>query len=180
MARHACVLLALTLALPSGAFGQSDRYRPSETVHEGEEVVAVVIGSSHCGFSTWPVYMAVIDPMLRSLQSQARARGLGFAAIGVAADEPADSGFAYLKRLADFDEIITGRTWFNTGLLHYVWPDSTIVPATPKLLLFARRFSDGVHSARMMTTRRLFVAEGTDSIMAFARRGAPLPALLPN
>jgi hypothetical protein len=169
-------LLLVGLALTTHELvGQTARYRPTETRHQGRDIVAIVIGSSQCGFSTWPKYMAVIDPLLRTLQEQARARGFGFTAVGMAVDDPADSGYAYLKRLAEFDEILTGRQWLNTGLVHFLWPDSTITPATPELLILARRFSNGVLGPRSVRTERLFFAQGVDSIMAFAKRGAPLP-----
>jgi hypothetical protein len=168
------LLIGLALTAHEGV-GQGARYRPTETHHQGRDIVAIVIGSSQCGFSTWSKYMAVIDPMLRTLQDQARARGFGFTAVGVAVDDPADSGYAYLKRLTDFDEILTGRQWLNTGLIHFLWPDSTITPATPELIIVARRFDDGVLGPRGVRTERLFFAQGVDSIMAFTKRGAPLP-----
>ena len=164
-------LLLVSLALTTHALvGQTAHYHPTPSQHQGRDIVAIVIGSSQCGFSTWPKYMAVIDPMLRTLQDEARSRGFGFTAVGVAVDEPADSGYAYLKRLAEFDEILTGRQWLNTGLVHFLWPDSTITPATPELLIIARRYSNGVLGPRAVRTERLFFAQGVDSIMAFAKR----------
>jgi hypothetical protein len=142
--------------------------------------VAVVIGSSQCGFSTWPVYMALVNPMLRSLQSQARAHGLQFAAIGVGVDEPADSGIAYLRRLAAFDEVVAGRGWYSTGLQHYVWPDTSVVPITPMLVLYTRQFTDGASGPRVNVRQPLRVLRGANDIAAFARSGATIDSLLSN
>jgi hypothetical protein len=172
-----CLLLALvsTLAFAASATAQSTRYEPREYQHSGREYAAVVVGSSHCGFSTWEKYVEAIDPMLRSLRQQAHDRGMLFSAIGVAIDDM-DRGLEYLARLAKFDEVISGATWLNTGAIQYLWGEGQPDPATPTLVILERTFSAGVDGApRQMNTRVVKFMTGMDDIMAFAEGGARLP-----
>jgi hypothetical protein len=176
------ITVAALVAIGSGASAQQAegvRYRPSQFQHEGREIVAVVVGSSECGWSNLEDYVALVDPMLRALQAQAEARGLGFTAIGVALDEPADSGIAYLKRLAAFDEVLAGRVWSNTGLTHFFPPGTAgQTPSTPMLLIQERQYSDGLYSPRTQDVHSSHILRGAENIMAFARRGAPLNELV--
>ncbi len=172
--RRALSIVALAwLPLASEAAGQTQQYSPREFSHSGHDFVAVIIGSSHCGFSTWPRFMAVVDPMLLDLRKQAHDRGALFTAIGIAVDEVGD-GLTWLSRVAKFDEVASGNTWLNAELFQFVAPGDS-APTTPTLLLLERTFSDGVDSPRQMKQVRLKRISGADSIMAFAHAGAPLP-----
>ena len=170
------LVAALSIAQP--ALAQQERYTPREFRHQGHEYVAVVVGSSRCGWSNVESFVAVIDPMLRRLRDQAHDRGTLFTAIGVAVDD-VEPGLAYLQRLAAFDEVAAGNVWLNTGLREYVWGEGRAEPSTPTLVLLERRFADGLEEPLAMTTQVLKLIAGADSIVAFVEAGAPLPTSSP-
>jgi hypothetical protein len=177
LAAHAAPLRAQPPAgqAPPATTPAVARYVPERGKPPAREVVAVVVASSRCEFSTRPRFMQAVDPLLRALQGQARARGSGFAAVGVAVDVQADSGFAYFRRLAEFDEVVAGRTWLNSGLLYYATPARVTTQMTPSLIVFEREIVDGARHTTVGPERHLVSVLGLDSVVAFANRGAPLP-----
>ena len=180
MVMSAVLAPALRAQAPTGdtvRTASTARYTPERGKHRGRELVAVVIGSSGCPFSTSAPFIQAVDPMLRALQAQADVRGLSFAAIAVAVDAEPDSGFAYFRRVARFDEVIAGRTWFGSGLLFYATPAYVSKQMTPSLVVLERELVDAPRHTTAQPARVLVSLVGLDSVLAFARRGARLDAV---
>jgi hypothetical protein len=98
-----------------------------------------------------------------------------YVAVGVATDWMPDSGFAYLRRLSAFDEVIVGRNWYNTAISHHVWRTSGGRPVEPQVILLQRRVVPGEERVAItpdQVLRRIF---GADSLLSWVAQGTPLP-----
>lgn len=177
--------LAAVLLLVLGVFGATPlqaqgaapaRYTPSEANPEGRELVAVLISDSHCVGNTYPGFLASVDSMNLALGRQAAARHLPFVAVGIATDWSPDSGFAYLKSLSTFDEVIVGRNWFNLGVARYLWADPASRAAVPQVLLLERTITPGGTRVNVGTDRVLARYPNAAAIVEWVKQGAPLPA----
>ena len=96
-------------------------------------------------------------------------------AVAVTTDWEPDSGYAYLRRLSKWNEVIVGRNWFNLGIAHYVWADTLTNPVVPEVILLERDTDMGTTRARIGNERVLARIVGADSILSWVRRGTPLP-----
>jgi hypothetical protein len=150
-------------------------YRPSYENPRGREIVAVLVSSSKCIGNTVPGFLTAVDTMNRALAAQARRSGRQFVAVGVATDWDTDSGYAYLKSLTRFDEVIVGRNWFNLGASRYVWGDSAARPIEPQVILLERTITMGDSGVAIGPTRVLARYQGADKIIEWVKRGTPIP-----
>jgi hypothetical protein len=115
--------------------------------------------------------------MKASLEQRAAERGIRLVTVGIATDWSPDSGFAYLRGLSTFDEIVVGRGWHNMGVARYIWADSTVPPLEPQVVLLEREVT--------MPPSRIVISEGRvvrrilggDDITAWVVEGTPLPDL---
>ena len=118
--------------------------------------------------------------MNRALARQAKEQNLLFVAVGVATDWIPDSGYAYLKRLSSFNEMIVGRNWFNLGAAVYIWADSTNRPMEPQVILLERDVVMGPTAVQISPDRVLRRFFGAKDIIDWVNGGAPIPKLQPN
>jgi hypothetical protein len=137
--------------------------------------VAVLISDRHCIGNQARGFRESIDSMNTFLAARARAAGIGFVAVGISLDWEPDSGFAYLQSLSHFDEIVVGRNWFNVAVAHYIWADSTRVPAVPQVLLLERTTTMGKSGVTIGQERLLAAFTRADSIVGWVRAGTPIP-----
>jgi hypothetical protein len=162
------------------ASAQEPPFAPSYNTPAGRELVVVFISSASCVANTTPGFLEAIDPMNRALARQAEEQNLPFVAVGVTTDWSPDSGYAYLKRLSSFNEMIVGRNWYNLGAAVYIWADSTNRPMEPQVILLERDVVPGPTAVQISPDRVLRRFFGAKDIMDWVSEGAPIPKLQPN
>ncbi|MFL5383490.1 MAG: hypothetical protein ACJ8GN_13305 [Longimicrobiaceae bacterium] len=156
---------------------------PTGNIMEGPELAMIFIGASTCRASNHEGLPAAVEQLARTLRGKAKRAGRSFTTVGVARDWDVDAGLAHLRKFGRFDEVISGRNWLNSGLLHYVWEDIPGEAATPQVVVVDRRLVDRHSSAAeggMVQDERLVARlVGWKEIRQWAERGAPLPDLPP-
>ena len=113
-------------------------YQPSGRLPDDEELTLVYVGSSSCVWSNADELPAMIEHLKLDLQAQADTRGIGFSAVGIAGDRIAADGLDHLAGFGDFDEVMAGRSWANTGIAKYVYGDLPGHAATPQVIVLER------------------------------------------
>ncbi len=165
---------ALLASFMSVLLGAQARFVPNTDnppVGKTTELVAVLIGYSHCVGNTYPGFLASVDSMNRSVAARVKARGQRFVAVGVSTDWQPDSGMIYLKSLSAFNEVNVGNNWFNLGVAHYVLSDSLGKLVVPQVVLVQRERTDIRLGANRIVAR--FV--GAEEIVKWVNNGTPLP-----
>ncbi len=175
MCRHAIRLVALLLSGAGSLAAQEPRYTPTHRNPGGREIVAVFLSYSRCPGNNYAGLTESVDSMNRSLARQASDRHLPFVAVGVSSDWEPDSGYAYLKRLSSFDEVIVGRNWFNLGFQHWVWADSAGQAAVPQVIVLERTINPARSRVSFGQERVLARFPGPRQIVDWVKRGALLP-----
>jgi hypothetical protein len=150
-----------------------------ETAHHdyqlqsGKEIVVVLIGSQSCGASKVPAFLEAMDTLRVLLQVRSGREGFRFSLTGVALDWSPAVGLGFLESLGDFDEMIVGRNWLNTGALRYVWKDIPGPASVPQILVLERDVEVGPAGVTLRTERPMARVVGTDRIIEWVRDGAP-------
>jgi hypothetical protein len=157
-------------------------YEPRGDHASGPELAFVYVGSSACGWSETPENFAVVRRLKAAVQREAEARGVSFSAIGVAKNWDVEDGVAHLAKAGPFDEIMTGRSWANAGMRHFVWGDIGGTPSTPQVLVVERRFitpdaTDGPPTFAVEDEALLVKRSGVSDMEAWLERGTPIPDL---
>ena len=149
-------------------------YRPDGTLDSGGEIALVYVGSSQCVWSNAPELVTLVGNLKLELQARARAEQRGFVAVGIARDMGAANGLAHLRKFGAFDEVTSGRSWANIGLLKYIYGDMPGRAATPQVLVVSRTVhAEGGHYG-FRDERVLVRAIGLEDIKAWILAGAPL------
>lgn len=148
-------------------------YRPRETLRDGREIVAVIIGASWCGPSNLP---PVVDALRRAkslLAQQAAAQGASFSVTAASLDWDMVKGTEYLAKIGPVDEVSIGRNWLNGAAIEHIWRDSSGVATTPQILVFEQNVSLG---RRIDVSRRrvLMRLSSSQAIVDWVAQGAPL------
>ncbi len=141
-------------------------------LRSGKEIVVVLIGSQSCGASKVPAFLEAMDTLRVLLQVRSGREGFRFSITGVALDWSPAVGLAFLESLGDFDEIIVGRNWLNTGALRYVWKDIPGPASLPQVLVLERDVEVGPAGVTLRTERPMARVVGTDRIIEWVRAGA--------
>lgn len=128
----------LRIDWPADRFA-GEAYNPSGSLSSGTEVVLVYVGSSTCVWSNVPRLPKLIEHIKLTLQANAEAEGKLFFAVGVARDRDSDRGLRHLRSFGAFDEVMSGGSWLNTGILKYVFEDLPGPAATPQLVVLERQ-----------------------------------------
>ena len=151
---------------------EAGRYRPVAAV-PGEEIALVYVGSSTCAWSNAEQLPAIVQGLKQELLARARQAGKGFLAIGVAQDGVAANGVEHLYGFGEFDEIIAGRGWANTGIQKYVYGDLPGPGGTPQILVVARTLNHETGHVVVGGERVLARMVGLTEITDWAAAGAP-------
>ena len=99
----------------------SDEYQPTYEPLAGKELVLIYIGSSQCAFSTNPALPAIVESAKRALRDKALEAERPFITVGIVKDWIVENGVNHLATFGTFDEIMTGRSWMNEGVMRYIW-----------------------------------------------------------
>jgi len=107
-------------------------------VRPGPELALVFVESPTCVWCNAPELPELIERAKRLVREQAIGRGFGFATVGISSSRSASTGIEHLTRFGDFDEVSSGRSWHNEGILKYVYRDLVGPAATPQVLVVQR------------------------------------------
>lgn len=141
----------------------------------GKEIALVFIGAPTCAFSNAIDLPEIVEHAKRAVREEAARRGVGFASIGVSQSSSARLGIEHLAKFGNFDEVASGRAWYNQVLLKYVYR-SFIGPATtPQLVVLERTTAPESHPG-IYDERVLLRQVGLGAIRQWVERGSPLPS----
>lgn len=109
------------------------------------ERVLIYIGSSSCGPSNDKEIPTLVATVRDRVRETATRDGMRFVTVGIAKDGDVAAGLAHLAKIGQFDEIMTGRSWANIGVMKYVFSDLRGPAATPQVLVVDRSlYNQGV------------------------------------
>lgn len=142
------------------------------------EVVAIVISASFCVANSVKGFHEATRAIPSLINAQLRNRPEAITrAVGIAVDQSPRVGSEYLLKLAEFDEIIAGGNWLNTATEKYFYSGYRLEPAIPQVLILERTVTWSAHSVSLSGEKVLATLNGADSIIAWAKRGAPVEGL---
>lgn len=153
------------------------------------ERLLVYIGSATCSFSNVMEIPGLVAAIRERVRASAEDRR--FVMVGIAKDLNVPAGLKHLANVASFDEVMTGRSWANIGVLKYVYSDLRGVAATPEIVIVDRRLVNDRTGTRVENERVIVraagltglrdLASGKTTITAVAGQdGAGQPAPLPE
>ena len=166
-------LVALSVAAVPGFAQTADRDLPN-----GKELIAVYVGAKTCGPCLQPATKSAIVHMKELLSALAAAHGYAFSAVGVSTDWSTAEGIAFLRDNGPFDQIVVGGNWTNLAVEHYIWRDSSAVPAMPQVVVLERTVTTG-RRMEFSAPRVLHRVLGGDEIPKWVNAGAPIALLAP-
>lgn len=106
----------------------------------GKYLRLVYIGSASCAYSNNKKTHRMIISLKNSLRKIAHKKGLKFASTGIAVGMNSLKGVKYLLKTAPYDELITGASWFNLGINHYIWQTNKGEASTPQVILTMTKY----------------------------------------
>ena len=127
--------------------------------------VFVLIGSSHCGYSTDPKLFGAFDRIVAANTSGHTVAST--LRIGVSMDEDARRGFDWLRSVGRFDEVDIGGNWLNSDVVNLIWAVPAAPPVIPQIILIERRIHRTSQPASRLTVTDVHVvkrAVGLDHI----------------
>ncbi|HEX7961401.1 MAG TPA: hypothetical protein VF493_15875 [Terriglobales bacterium] len=164
--------VALAVVTPSA---NAQKYRASNTNPHGEQLVAAFVSSSTCIGGQAAGLAEAIDAIKVALDARAARSGQQFRALGVATDWSPTVGLSYLAQFGNFDELHVGGNWFGLGPQQLLWADTAVRASIPQILVYKQRVEST--GPRVSFSPRVVIRQiaGPDSIIAWAKAGAPLP-----
>jgi hypothetical protein len=169
------LMVAPRLAAQATNASADTTYTPAFRLPEGNQLVVTYIGLTGCGASRDPELKAAVRRMKPLIARQATFARRPLALIGISLDWEPDSGVAYLKSLGAWDEMTVGGNWTNAAATRHIWRAPRGTPAVPQVIISERRVTPGRARIEIGPERELTRLVGTDSVIAWVARGAPLP-----
>lgn len=149
------------------------KYNPERFKDNIHEINLVYIGSSKCAFSNNPEVYSTVDLIKSELNTKANFYNVGFSAIGIAVDWDPMIGIDHLKKFGHFDEVITGNSWSNNGIIKYVG-EMGQEPSTPQIIVTYRTYTKAIKT-NVLKEKYVMSLSGKQEIINWYREGTPLP-----
>ncbi|GIW51696.1 MAG: hypothetical protein KatS3mg081_1051 [Gemmatimonadales bacterium] len=143
-----------------------------------EELLAVLVISSDCRYDA--AFPNAIERLKVTLARRARATSRTFAAIAVVVDWSPRNAARFIKQFGQFDEILLGRNWLNTGVVRYVWRDLPGPPQVPQVIVVKRRVEVSERSIHVGGEAEVVRKLGTTEILEWVEQNLPMPGLALN
>lgn len=105
------------------------------------ELVLVYVGSPFCAFCRTETVKAAVATADSTIAASVAGYDIGYHRIGVTTNVDPVDGWRHLNGTLQFDEVMVGRGWANSGALRYLWQEHPGQAATPTLLLVRRRMT---------------------------------------
>jgi len=153
----------------------TEEWTPAVVQAGKPETVLVFVGSSTCRGSNHPDLPEALRRIRTGLRTEAKARGETFASIGVSVDMLVEDGVRYLRSVGPFDEIMTGRSWANSGSLKYLDSEELGGPSTiPQMIVLERVLARPFSTITVIAEEEvLFRTSGGDRIVRWSKRRFP-------
>ena len=135
-------------------------------VRTGDERLLVYVGSSTCDFSNVEEIPRLVNAIRERVRASAESRR--FVMVGIAKDQNVTAGLKHLAKVASFDEVMTGRSWANIGVLKYVYSDLRGVAATPEVVVVDRRLINDQTGTRVENETVIVRAAGLNGLRDLA------------
>ncbi len=135
-----------------------------------DELVAVLIASSHCSGSLRPDFVPAVLKMKRALAFKALSEHKRLVTVGAATDDSKDDGLTFLNMLGPFDEIVLGGNWLNEAATQYIWRDQPGVPAVPQWVLLERHVDINRKSINVGAERVVDRVIGANGMLEWLKR----------
>ncbi|MGD2153917.1 MAG: hypothetical protein PVG79_11675 [Gemmatimonadales bacterium] len=159
-------------------FGQPDDVTPAPDwdLERGttEQIRMIFIGSSTCGAHRDAGFRAAIATAKRALAERFTGAGRQFASAGVAIDWRIEDGIEFLAEFGEFDEIIVGGNWLNSGAIRYVWEDFPGSSVVPQVVVARRSVNVSGSTIAVGEEELLARLAGAEQIMEWVDLGVPL------
>lgn len=146
-------------------------------IKDGVELTLIYIGSSSCAAAKTREIPEVVNALIATVEEKASNQNFSFSSLGISIDSSVDEGFKHLKSVGDFDEVMTGRHWLNTGSLKYIWQDITGRASTPQILVVARNVVAENGKYEIQSEQFLIRKIGVLEMTNWLHSGAPMPVL---
>ncbi|SHE31330.1 hypothetical protein SAMN05443144_10131 [Fodinibius roseus] len=144
------------------------------------ELAFIYIGCSTCSAANIEGLPSAIDIIKKNLKENASLYEYGFRTIGISKDYINTEGLVHLAKYGNFDEVMTGNGWSNTGILKYIYTDIPGKAAIPQILVTRRKFreivNNNIAAYRGIEKEVLLIRKvGTRDIIKWANQNAFLP-----
>jgi hypothetical protein len=170
------IIITLALAVTAGAVRLTPRNKGRANVTERAdsiytEIVAVAIVADFCDLCRSKEFKTDLQHLHKLLREQNVGKVVF---IGVALDSSVQRGLRSLNAIAEFDEVIAGRGWSNTGLIRYVWNDLPGRAVVPQVVLTSREVIAGARTITFSKERLHRRLLGRDELRDFVRKSGRL------
>lgn len=144
------------------------------SVQPTTELVAVVISASFCLANGVDGFHEAVERIPRLLRAQIDNRPeMVTRVVGVAVDPDPETGAEYLVHLAEFDEVIAGGSWLNTGTEKFLWGRYALGGSIPQIVVLQRTVTRPQGFVVLESERLVRTIAGADKIIDWVARGAP-------
>lgn len=130
-----------------------------------DHLIAAFVSSSFCGANSQDGFVEGVRSLMAEIEEfGARSDFDDVVTVGVSIDPEAQTGLEYLEQFGEFDEVVSGANWLNTGSIRYLL-ETRAEMAVPQVVLIARSIDRGRQSLRITGSRTVGVLQGADQIM---------------
>jgi hypothetical protein len=163
------------VALLFGKSGNSG-YRPGWELELGasEQIRMVFLVSSTCGANDRVGFEEAIRTAQQSLAERFTGGGRQFVSTGVFVDWQLEKGIDFLGGIGDFDEVIIGGSWLNSGAIRYIWRDYPGASALPQVIVAKRAVTVARNTIGVGEEELLLRLVGAEAIMRWVELGMPI------
>jgi hypothetical protein len=110
-----------------------------------------------------------------AVRRRAHESGFYFSTVGISVDWSVSNGLRILSGLADFDEVIVGRNWLNSGARRYIH-DLRGEPSVPQVVVILEDIRVDTLPIQFGKPRQILQLIGPQAISEWASAGYPLPS----
>lgn len=148
----------------------------------GDELVLILVGSPTCPAASDPHFPERFERIVAGLRERAEEEDVGLVTIGIGTGASPERSIEFLNSVGQFDEMMVGRGWLNSGALRYLWRDLPGKPSIPQVIVTRRRLDMGPFGASVVAGAETLLARkvGLPEIYRWDELGTPVPNLPDN
>ncbi len=145
------------------------------------DLMVVFVGEQTCPFSKLESVRIATHSLANLLREEAKARDLRFSFVGISVDRVAEVGIEYLRTVAEFDGVLSGRSWWKAEGMEAMAQQLGQSIASPQLLVFERKGVRGPNppfdTEPFRSHELRFRLTGADEINRWMTVGSSVPLL---
>lgn len=105
------------------------------------ELTLVYIGAYSCGPCRSESFKNDMEDLKVLLRDRAIDQNMEYSVIGIANDLDVQEGLDFLNSAGDYDEVIIGKHWANTGSIDFIWDQEQPEVGIPQVIVYKREVS---------------------------------------